>query len=103
MAVAMAADSGSADNTGISDDGRHISYTGVNAAVTDLEIKVRDLQGGTTTASKAVLTSASTLTVFPGNFLSADGKWVVWTGESPLEVIGDTNAVPDVFGYGPIP
>lgn len=94
---------GAADRTCVSDNGRYVSYTGVNAALTDLQISVRDMQGGTIAASKAVLTSVSSLSEFPGTFLSANGRWVVWTGDSDLEVLADSNAVPDVFGYGPIP
>lgn len=98
---------GEGDTTGISADGRFVAFTGTDgplATATDLFAKVRDLQAGTThVASRFILTAGgSSLDQFPGLALSADGRWVAWRGDSPLEVIGDDNAVPDVFGYGPI-
>lgn len=94
------------DSTGISADGRYLAYTGSNtgniSTATDLAIRVKDMLGGNITASRHILTSTSSLDVFPGTALSEDGRWVAWRGDSDAEVIGDTNRVPDVFGYGAI-
>lgn len=89
-------------NTSISDDGQIVAYTGINAPVTDLQITVRDMLGGETVCSHFILTQGSTLLEFPNPSLSGDGRWVVWQGESDLEVFGDTNSVVDIFGFGPI-
>ncbi|MBI3857371.1 MAG: hypothetical protein HY293_16915 [Planctomycetes bacterium] len=93
---------GGAGGTGISDDGQFASYIGINAAQTDLQVSVGVLQGPVIAASRHVLAPGSTLDVFPDARLSGDGRWVVWTADTSEEVLGDTNAVSDVFGFGPI-
>ena len=33
---------------------------------------------------------------------TGDGRWVFWRSDYTQEVIGDDNALSDVFGYGPL-
>jgi hypothetical protein len=89
--------------TRISDDGRFIAYLSTNSPVTDLFVRVRDLQGGTFNPSISLIPAGGgTLNDFPTCTLSGDGRWVFWTSEFEGQVPGDTNAAPDVFGFGPM-
>lgn len=90
-------------STSISDDGRFIAYLSTNFPVTDLFVRVRDLEGGTTTPTPSLIPAGgSTLNDFPTCTLSGDGRWVFWTSGFEGQVLGDTNAAEDVFGFGPL-
>jgi Tol biopolymer transport system component len=91
------------DQTAISDDGRVVVYTGINAAQTDLQVNVVDLQVGSFAASNQVISPGTSLLNFPRPALSADGQWAVWSSNTAIQVVGDNNASYDVFGFGPIP
>lgn len=88
--------------TGISDDGRFGSYLGINPVGPDLQVSVGRAQGGIIAASRQILPPGATFEFLPDTAISGDGRWVAWNAETPNEVLGDTNAVMDVFGYGPV-
>jgi Tol biopolymer transport system component len=92
---------------GISNDGRYVSsYIIVPDALGgfgDLKVQVRDMQGGVFDAMTGFVgSSGGNLGQLPGQDLSADGRWCVFMSLDENQVVGDTNAAVDVFGYGPI-
>jgi hypothetical protein len=93
---------GIGDRTGISADGRYVSFSGFNSAQTDIQVQVRDMMGGTIGASHHIIDPGTTFQSFPNQRISADGRWVAWESDSKIEVVGDTNGVRDVFGFGPV-
>ena len=92
------------DRSVMSDDGASVVYTGVRGTLDDLQIKVVGTAGGTALASKGIIEpSVTTLEdLFCGPTISGDGRWVFWRSDYSQEVIGDTNALSDIFGYGPL-
>ncbi|HEX7898242.1 MAG TPA: hypothetical protein VF950_10815 [Planctomycetota bacterium] len=94
------------DRAAMSVDGLSIAYTASRLpGLTDLDIRVADTSGGgTRVISKGIIepgvTTLEDLFVVPT--ISGDGRWAFWRADYSQEVIGDTNALGDVFGYGPL-
>jgi Tol biopolymer transport system component len=91
----------------ISDDGQFASswYFILDSMgnFVDLKVGVQDLAGSFSDASQGIIgTSGATLGTFPLFQMSADGRWIVFMSLSDTQVVGDTNAAADIFGYGPI-
>ncbi len=90
------------DQTRVSDDGRFVVYSGITLDLTDIQIWVRDMQGGSIAASKSVVPPGGSLLFFPTPSLSPDGRWVFWHADATTQVLSDNNGASDVFGYGPL-
>lgn len=84
--------------------GDAIAYTALRADQQDLEIRVASTNGGASVAaSKGIVQQgATTLEEFWQPTISGDGRWAFWRSDYAQEVIGDSNALSDVFGYGPL-
>ena len=93
--------------TDISDDGRFVMswypiFDGTGNLI-DLTVGVQEVGGRFFDASVGIVgNTQATLNSFPLASLSADGSWVVFWSLSDAQVLGDTNAVIDVIGYGPM-
>lgn len=88
--------------TTLSDDGRSVGYLRINAAQTDLEVIVRDMAAGEHKASFTLVPASGVLQDFPVVALSGDGRWIFWSSETEIQVLGDNNNASDIFGYGPM-
>ena len=93
------------DTSAMSADGASVVYVGGTPGLTDLAIRVADTNGGgTRLLSKGVIQEGITTIeeLFSLPTMSGDGRWAFWRADYSQEVIGDTNALGDVFGYGPL-
>lgn len=86
----------------VSDDGQSVAFLRINAAQTDLEVIVSNINGSSLNAAVTLIPQSGFLLEFPRVYHSGDGRWVFWSSEASVQVLGDTNNNADIFGYGPI-
>jgi hypothetical protein len=91
--------------TAISDDGQFVAawypiFDGTGSLV-DLDVKVQEIGGKLFNASLGIIgNTGATLNDFPIMALSADGRWVVFPSLNDKQMLGDSNSVIDIFGFG---
>jgi Tol biopolymer transport system component len=93
------------DRSVMTASGDAIVYMAPNAELTDLAVRVvSTVDGSSRIASKGIIDQGATsqLEEFWQPTISGDGRWVFWRSDYPQEVPGDTNALSDIFGYGPL-
>jgi hypothetical protein len=88
------------DRCGISDDGQFVAYRS-----TASQIQLAGVQTGSVAVLSIGFGGALANNVNRQFFftdLSGDGRWVAWQADSTNLILNDTNAVTDIYGYGPL-
>lgn len=88
------------DECSISADGRYIAYISGGTGV-GLQVKVRDMQGGSILASVNLGGQSSNFNCTTP-VVSGDGRWVAWCTQANNLVHPDLNGLRDIFVHGPL-